>query len=227
MMVLVHPLPLSPSPRFYRVPCPLQFARFLSFFFPLPPLRPCHSVGLPLQQRLITRRPLSGLLRRTPPVDVDQCSLLESSAPYVDSFPTCASGSTWRGCGWGAWETAPPVIDLEFLDASTGVAWRMCFFWLLGFLLVSGFLPSIFNPDGFCQNSWSPCHIFLGACLSLPPPLSPYNRTCPTTLPPNGRVFSWSFHASASRWDRTSCRLPDVSGHRPCPPPPYLFLCPH
>ena len=31
----------SPPPRFTRFPCPVQFACILSFFFLLPPLRPC------------------------------------------------------------------------------------------------------------------------------------------------------------------------------------------
>ena len=76
----------------------MQFARFLSFFFPLPPLHLCRSVVLPLQQRLITRRPSGGILQRTPPVDVDQCPLLDYSTPYVDLLTNCAGGGTWIGC---------------------------------------------------------------------------------------------------------------------------------
>ena len=72
---------------------------------------------------------------------------------------------------------------------------------LVGFARES--VPSLtleFSPD-FCVVSVS---------LSAPPtplPLSPYNCTCPSTLPPNGRVFSWSLRAPLLRWARPSGRM--------------------
>ena len=75
-------------------------------------------------------------------------------------------------------------------------------------------------PDGFCRPppslefSWCP-----SLAASLPPlPLSPYNRTCLTTLPTNGRVVSWAY-ASASRWPRPSWWLPTPVSVLVFPPP--------
>ena len=47
------------------------------------------------------------------------------------------------------------------------------FFLDSGFLLVSGFLPSIFKPDGFCRHSWSFVEFFVVPVSLCPPPLVP------------------------------------------------------
>ena len=98
----------------------------------------------------------------------DQCPNVWGFAP-----PTCAAGGTWLGCGWrGIGDDAPPMV----LRSSMRLA----------------------IPTGSTEVSsalLTPLD-HLGARLCLPPPpplpLSPYNRTCPNTLPTNGRVFSWS-----------------------------------
>ena len=82
-------------------------------------------------------------------------------------------------------------------------------------------MASAFQLSSLCPTAFVgplPRRSFLGARLSLPPLfLSPYNRTCPTTLPTNGRVVSWAC-ASASRWPRPSWWLPT--------PVSVLFLTP-
>ena len=59
------------------------------------------------------------------------------------------------------------------------------------------------------RRSISPLILAVPISLSPPPPLplSPYNHTCPSTHPPNGRVFSWSLCAPLLRCDRPSGRL--------------------
>ena len=56
-----------------------------------------------------------------------------------------------------------------------------------------------------------------------PPPLSPYNRTCPNILHTNRKVFSWSPRTPSTRqspWTRNSCRPPKcLSVPVPCTPP--------
>ena len=144
-----------------------------------------------------------------PPADCRPNSLLlVSCTASLRGFPTPPPprpvGLMLLGLwvGVGAKETAPPAMVLSsstHQQASPGIA---C----------------------LCQRSRS---LFdsLGARLSVCPlsPLSPYNRMCPNTLPPNGRVFSWSFCAPSPRWARPSCRLPDRlrSPSVSSPPPPY------
>ena len=67
-------------------------------------------------------------------------------------------------------------------------------------------------------------------CLPYTPlPLSPYNRTCPSTLPTNGRGFLWSPRSPSPR--RSSWPgLPDglLNASRSpfrVPPPPIPWLC--
>ena len=96
MMVLVLTLPFSPLPRFTRVTCPLQFARFLSLFTFAS--SPSLSFGRP-SPPAASGHPSS--VRRTPPADssgglllrtFDQCPLLDSTLLYVGLFPDL--------CGW-------------------------------------------------------------------------------------------------------------------------------
>ena len=79
-------------------------------------------------------------------------------------------------------------------------------------------------PSSTLEFSLESCVVSVS--LSAPPtplPLSPYNCTFPSTLPPNGRVFLWSPRAPLPRWTRTSGRLlsrlwsPSLSS----PPPTY------
>ena len=111
------------------------------------------------------------------------------------------------GVGGGAKETAPPAMVLSSLmrrHASPGIA---C----------------------LCRRSRS-LFDFIGARLYVfppppPLPLSPYNRTSPDTLPPNGRLFSWSLRSPLPRCTRPSCRppkrlrSPSVSSPPPLPIP--------
>ena len=94
-----------------------------------------------------------------------------SSVPMFVGFPppTCAAGGTWLGCRWRVLgDDAPPMV----LWSSMRLA-----------------IPtrSIFRALDTPRSSWC-------SSLSAPPPplpLSLYNRTCPNTLPTNGRVFLW------------------------------------
>ena len=108
MVVLVPPLPFLPPSQIlsgYLSPAVCPF----SSLFPLPPLRPCHSVApSPPQQRLIPRRPSGGILRRTPPVDADHCPLLGSGTPNAEVCTPYAAGGTWLGCGLGGVEDGAP-----------------------------------------------------------------------------------------------------------------------
>ena len=178
-MVLVPPLPFSPPPRFTRVPCPLQFARFLSLFlFPFAS-SPSVSVSRPPPPSA-SEHPSS--VRRTPPADssgglLTKCPLLDSSAPYAGLFPTCTADVTWLGCGLrgvgdGATRNSPWVprrVDRRCL--------ANVFFWDSGFILVSGFLPSIFKTDGFCRHSCYLVEFFVVPVSLCPPPPSPFPRT--------------------------------------------------
>ena len=107
MVVLVPPLSsLFPPPRFSRVPCPLQFARLLSFSFAFSP-SVSFSRPPPPQQRLIPHRPSGGILRRTPPVDANQIKNSRSWVPalrVLEVLPPYAAGGTWLGCGLGGVE---------------------------------------------------------------------------------------------------------------------------
>ena len=90
------------------------------------------------------------------------------------------------GVGGGAKETAPPAMvwsPSTRRQASPGIAWFR--------RRSSSLLDSLSAHLSVCP----------------PPPLSPYNCTCPSTLPPNGRVFSWLLRAPLPHWTRPSCRL--------------------
>ena len=228
MMVLVPPSPLLPpsqilpgslSPAVRPFPLFLfPFASFPSVLFswPLPP----------------AASDLPSSIWWTPPADSSGgCRPMPS--PGFQS-PVCQFASNLCGSWYLAWvwvegrrRQRPPQLSLSPLwrgQVSPGG-----FFLLFGFLLASGFLPSIFKPDGFCQHSWPSSNLSLCPSLSMtpPPPLSLYNRTCPSTIPLNGMVFLWSFRSSVSRWPCPSCQLPDA-GPRPCPPPPTsILLGPH
>ena len=169
-MFLVPPYPPSkihpgslPSSAF----CPYPLSSFL-----LPPLRlflcrwpstpssVCHPSSV---CRKSTNTPADGRPKLPSP------GVLPSVPERVCApSPTCAAVGTWLGCGWRGKGDGAPCDGLELLDASTGVA-------------RDSVPPS--TPEVPLQLSW---------CLSLclpPPPLYPYNHTCPNTLPPNGRVF--------------------------------------
>ena len=173
--------PPLPPPRFAWFPCPVQFARIFSLFFSYCLLSVCvcsfsRTPPAAFGHSAFVRRK-STTLRLTS----DQCPLLVScpaSCMKVSPPPTCAAGCTCLGCGWRVEGDGAPHDGLEFLNASTGVA-------QLAFL---------------CQRSWNLVNS-RGTRLSVcpPPPLSPYNRRCPNTLPPNGRVFSWSLRAPSPR----------------------------
>ena len=92
------------------------------------------------------------------------------------------------GVGGGAKDTAPPRGGLDSV--------------------VSSFVARESVPSSTLDFPLDSCGARLSVCPpSPPPPLSPYNRTCPSTLPPNRRVFSWSLRAPLPRWARPSCRL--------------------
>ena len=160
---------------------PLRFTRVLALqgIFPvssllssfLPPLRPYPCILPPPSSSVwsFIVRP-SEVFR--PPADGQPMSSpgFLYSGPYVGLHPppTCAAGCTWLGCGRrGKGDGTPTMVWIPSTrrQATPGLA---C-----------------------CLRRSSPLFDSCGARLSFcpPPPLSPYNRTCPYTLPPNGRVF--------------------------------------
>ena len=77
----VCPFPLSFYFSLFLVSVRVSHLAFPSSSVWSPVVRPADSSG--------------GILRWT----VDQCPLLDSSAPYVGLFPTCTADVTWLGCG--------------------------------------------------------------------------------------------------------------------------------
>ena len=125
--------------------------------------------------------------RRTPPADSSGgCLPMPSSGLQR---PVCQFASNL--CGWwylawvwveGCRRQRPPLLSLSSLtrrQASPGEH----FFLLFGFLLVSGFLPSVFKPDGFCRHSWPSSHLSSCPFLSLTPP-TPSPLPCTTVHVP-------------------------------------------
>ena len=99
------------------------------------------------------------------------CPWCPGQCPDVWGFapPTCAAGGTCFGCGWrGLGDDAPPMV-----------------------LRSSMRLAITTRPMGEVYSLLLTPLDHLGARLCLPPPLppSPYNLTCPDTLPTSGRVF--------------------------------------
>ena len=129
------------------------------------------------------------------------------SVPMFGGFPprpvrlAVLGGCRWRGVGDGA----PPM----FLRSSMRLA-----------------IPAGTSRDIFCaldtpRSSW--CS---SLSAPLPIPLSPYNRTCPDTLPTSGRVFSWSSRSpSPRRFPLTRTLRPPNRCHGPLPFPTSPFLC--
>ena len=176
--VMVWSLPFFFSPpRFIRVPCYTNILPVSSLFSSyLPPLRRfcLFSRPPPVSIPHIVRPPSSVRQKTTnPPDSTDQCLLLVyyPSVPYVGLHPppTCEAVGTWLGCGWRAEGDGSPRDGLESLDSLAGVA-------------------RVSVPSSTLEFPLDSC----GACLSVCPPplpLSLYNRTCTSTLPPNGRLF--------------------------------------
>ena len=125
---------------------------------------------------VVTRRPLEltgGRCHAAPGV-------LSRVPMFVGVSPlTCAAGGTWLGCRWRGLGDGAPRNGLESLVLLPGVAWVACLLQL-----------TLELPLDSCG-----AHLY-----STPPlPLSLYNRTCPDTLPTNGRVISWSFRSPSHR----------------------------
>ena len=190
---LSPPSKICPGSLFSRTSFPSS-SLFSSY---LPPLRPFLSIQ-PTSSSFDSPHCPSSIAR--PPESYQPSGLGRpmSSSVFLDQRPicrfappprTCAAGGTWLGCGWGGEGDGSPRDGLELLDASTGVAWDS--------------VPSSMLEVPL-RFSWCP-----SLCL-LPPPLtlSLYNRMCPNTLPPNGRVFSWLLRAPSSRWTRPPFRPP-------------------
>ena len=187
----------------------MQFARILYIFFLLPPLR---SV---LFSRLSTSSSVWSPVASpsevySPPADCLPNSLLLVSCP--ESRMKVCSPRPVRlvvldsGMGGGTKETATPAMVLSSWtrrQASPGSS--VTFVDALGPSLIL-VVPVSLSPP------------------TPPLPLSPYNRTCPNTLPPNVRVFSWSLCAPSPRWTRPSCRPPERLRYPYVPPPPPLSL---
>ena len=140
--------------------------------------------------------------------------------------PTCAAGGTWFGCGGGAKKTAPPAVVLipsYRRQASPAGGQVHAYARRSVSLLILAVPAMVFSPSSrrqvlcACRDPTldlplDSCGARLSSFCPPPPlPLSPYNRTCPSTLPPNGRVFSWSLRAPLLRWARPSGRLLSTS----------------
>ena len=122
MVMVSH---LIPPPRYIRFPCPVQFARILSPFFLLPPLRP-FLFSRPSTSSSIWSPVVRPSEVSSPPSDCQPNALLLVSCPAsrmkVSPPPTCAAGGTWLGCGWrgegyGAPREASPRSSVPFVDA--------------------------------------------------------------------------------------------------------------
>ena len=191
--------PLSSPPIFSRVLSPPgHLSRLLSqFFLFASSLSICLFLAPPFSSvwSFIVRP--SEVFR--PPADRRPMSSpgFLSSGPYAGLHPppTCAAVGTWLGCGRRGGGDGAPRDGLESLDASTGNAWFSV-------------------PSSTLKFS-----LWFLMCLFLCIPLTPYNRTCPYTLPPNRRVFLWSLCAPLPAGPGRPGVCLNVSGPRPCPPP--------
>ena len=213
---------LSPPPRFPR-PRSMSTSHFARACIPLsPPLASSLSVFrlvvVPPVAPVVTRRPpeLTGGRCHAAPVVFSKCPDDCVHAP-PRPLRLAVLGS---GVGGGAYETAPPamVLSLSSLVSSPFVALVSC---RPDARVPSRFLrcpretapPAIVvsslshrqSPPGYCacldERSSSLSILVVPVSLRLPPPLplSRYNRTCPDTLPNNGRVFSWSSRSPSPR----------------------------
>ena len=99
----------------------------------------CASLSPPLASspsvfRLFVFPPVAPVVTRRPPeLTNSRChaapGVLFSVMMLLACSPsTCAAGGTWLGCRWRGLGDGSPHNGLEFLDASTGVVWRVgCF----------------------------------------------------------------------------------------------------
>ena len=148
----------------------------------MPPLRPFLCIQTTLLQCLIPPivRPPSSVRRKSSALQLtaDQCPLLVSlPAAHMQVCTPPPDLCGWWYLDWvwvgGAKDTAPPAVVLS--PSSRRQA-----------------SPASVQVHAYARRSIS--LLILAVPVSLlsasPLPLSPYNRTCPSTLPPNGRVFS-------------------------------------
>ena len=84
--------------------------------------------------RLFVFHPVAPVVTRRPPEltggQFHAAPGVLSSVPMFVGVPppTCAAGGTWIGCRWRGLGDGAPRDGFEFLDASTGVVWRVgCF----------------------------------------------------------------------------------------------------
>ena len=189
-MVWSLPLPPSkilPGSFLYRTSCPWPFsfrpnclisARFCVF------IRPPPASGHPLSvRRKATNPPATGRPMSSPG--------FLSSVPYAGLHPPPRPVRLvvlGLGVGGGAKETAPPAMVLSPSTRQQAPPRLVC---------LRRRSISLFDS----------CGARLYVCPPLPLSLSLYNRTCPYTLPPKGRVFLWSLRAPLPRWTRPSFRL--------------------
>ena len=194
-VVMVRSLPFPPSKihpgsLLSRTSCPSSslFSPYLPPFLPFLSIQPTSSsVNSPHRPSPIVRpsesyQP-SGFGRpMSSSIFLPQRPICRFAPPP----PTCAAGGTWLGYGWGGEGDGAPRNGLESLDSSGRRRPGKRAF------ADARILSRVLRCPSLC----------------LPPlPLYPYNRTCPSTIPPNGRVFSWSLRAPLPRWVRLSCRL--------------------